>query len=52
MSIVKYIKKLHIKDDFDTGRKGNKKAGRKNRKKLFRALRKTINKMLDIQSND
>jgi hypothetical protein len=47
MRVFRFIKKLSIKDDIETKRKGNKIAGRKNRKKMFRALRKSINKMLD-----
>lgn len=47
MKIVKFLKKLNIKDDIETKRKGKKKAGRKNRKKVFRQMRKTINKLLD-----
>lgn len=47
MKVFKHIKRLNIKDDIETGRKGNKRAGRNNRKKMFRALRKSINRLLD-----
>jgi hypothetical protein len=49
MSRVKLLKDPYLKDDFETGRKGTKKAGRKRRKKVFRALRKAINRMLNKQ---
>lgn len=47
MKTYKYIHDPYLKDDIDTGRKGNKKAGRKNRKKYFRALRKRIKIIFD-----
>jgi len=49
MSIVKFLKKRSLKDDFETGRKGKKKAGRRFRKTVFRALRKALRKKLDAQ---
>jgi hypothetical protein len=49
MRTVKHIKKLSLKDDFETKRKGNRKSGRAFRKVIFRSLRKHINLLLNKQ---
>lgn len=51
MNIIKTLKKRSLKDDFETGRKGNKKAGRRFRKTVFRGHRKHIKRTLDKQDD-
>lgn len=52
MKVFKHIKKLSLKDDLETGRKGRKKAGSRFRKTIFRAMRKSINRLLNKENFD